>query len=891
MKPAHGHEKVHYVAQTTFILDKSRYSDLKPIGKGSYGVVCSATDHVLSKRVAIKKITPISKHLSDAKHVLREIRLMRHLGKHENVVSLEDLVVREASDELYIVMELLDTDLHRVIQSKQTLTEAHFRHFFFQLLCGVKYLHAHRIIHRDLKPGNLLVTRDCRLRITDFGLARERNTTDDDVDEPMTEHVVTRWFRPPELMLCPDGLYTYAVDMWSCGCILGEMLGRAPMFPGKNFVHQLQLIFEVIGSPRPSQVAHITNGQARKFLDSQAGKKKMSLQVLYKAASPAALAMVDGLLAFEPEERWTVDEALGADFVRDVVGKGSASERYPPTAPSFEFAFERANLSKTQLVGLIQQEAVSFRRERYGGGGEMQQQQDRPRPRHGSAGRVGLATREEVVKEGPDARRGATAAAAPPPQASRKAPLPVFKEKPAPPLPHQQPQLQPQPQPQPQLQPRPQPQLQSRPQPVLQGQWKYGAGNHADGGKEQDAADEGGRPRRHTIDAAPVPLSPRSPVRSVAATLLGALAETHAVLKRHSPARSPARSPAERPEYRRDRADLQALLTTATAAAQNGTIVVAPSPVRSPAPSKAARPQAWVDASSPPSPAPPASPPRRPPAAVSAAALVATDSPPRNHVPPLPMSPPRSPMVYRPPGGAAAEAAAAALRLADAYLAEAEAEAKTKAKADPNSPTQGRRRRNTYDGTEAAAKALHHVPATARDRVGDDDHRLAAAARRDSGAYGAAAAAAAAAAAEATEPAKKLRQVTQPKSPKFSKMSWERRAEAGAGADRDAERERERQQRERERERDRERERERQEKDRERAKKILAAPVQSSLLRPTASWKAGYGQQQQEVAPAKPRAASAGVAALRQRQSKHTDADFDDDAIEDGLRMLRVRRK
>ena len=176
-----------------------------------------------------------------------------------NVVTLEDLMVRETADELYIVMELLDSDLHRVLQSKQALSENHFRHFLFQILCGLKHLHDNRIIHRDLKPGNLLVTRDCQLRITDFGLARERPSgrgpdPDDEIDEPMTEHVVTRWYRPPELMLCPDGMYDYAVDLWSVGCIFAEMLGRKPLFPGKNFVHQLSLIFDVIGSPSVTQV-------------------------------------------------------------------------------------------------------------------------------------------------------------------------------------------------------------------------------------------------------------------------------------------------------------------------------------------------------------------------------------------------------------------------------------------------------------------------------------------------------------------------------------------------------------------------------------------------------------------------------------------------------------
>lgn len=197
MQRQRSHVNVHYVASTTFTLD-SGYSDLKPIGRGSYGVVCSAFSAKHDSKVAIKKITPVSANTMDIKHVLREIKLMRHMGKHENVITLLDLILREANDELYIVMELMDSDLHRIIQSKQQLTDGHFKHFFFQLMCGVKYLHDNKIIHRDLKPGNLLVGKDCRLRITDFGLAREK--PDNIEDGPMTEHVVTRWYRSPELM-------------------------------------------------------------------------------------------------------------------------------------------------------------------------------------------------------------------------------------------------------------------------------------------------------------------------------------------------------------------------------------------------------------------------------------------------------------------------------------------------------------------------------------------------------------------------------------------------------------------------------------------------------------------------------------------------------------------
>jgi len=148
---AKPNDRIHYIGGTTFTLNASRFSDLKAIGKGSYGVVCSAYDSILSKRIAIKKIFPMAASRTDARHVLREIRLLRHLGKHENVVTLEDLIINgndDTKDELYIVLELLDSDLHKVLQSKQQLTEQHYKYFFFQLLSGVKYLHDNRIIHR-----------------------------------------------------------------------------------------------------------------------------------------------------------------------------------------------------------------------------------------------------------------------------------------------------------------------------------------------------------------------------------------------------------------------------------------------------------------------------------------------------------------------------------------------------------------------------------------------------------------------------------------------------------------------------------------------------------------------------------------------------------------------
>lgn len=113
------------------------------------------------------------------------------------------------------------------------------QYFLYQLLRGLKYIHSANIIHRDLKPSNLLLNANCDLKICDFGLARPN--TD---DEFMTEYVVTRWYRAPELLLNSSD-YTAAIDVWSVGCIYMELMNRTPLFAGRDHVHQMRLLTEV----------------------------------------------------------------------------------------------------------------------------------------------------------------------------------------------------------------------------------------------------------------------------------------------------------------------------------------------------------------------------------------------------------------------------------------------------------------------------------------------------------------------------------------------------------------------------------------------------------------------------------------------------------------------
>ena len=126
------------------------------MGKGAYGIVVACKNVQTGSKVAMKKITPMCATPTDGKHTLRELRLCRWLGKHPNIISLKDIIVDMAEDTVYVVMELYDTDLHKIIQSPQPLGDAHLKHFLYQLLRGLKFAHSYQIIHRDLKPANLV---------------------------------------------------------------------------------------------------------------------------------------------------------------------------------------------------------------------------------------------------------------------------------------------------------------------------------------------------------------------------------------------------------------------------------------------------------------------------------------------------------------------------------------------------------------------------------------------------------------------------------------------------------------------------------------------------------------------------------------------------------------
>ncbi|PIN21350.1 Mitogen-activated protein kinase [Handroanthus impetiginosus] len=339
--------------------DASRYKIQEVIGKGSYGVVCSAIDTHTGEKVAIKKIHDIFEHISDAARILREIKLLRLL-RHPDIVEIKHIMLppsRREFKDIYVVFELMESDLHQVIKANDDLTREHYQFFLYQLLRALKYIHTANVYHRDLKPKNILANANCKLKICDFGLARVA-FSDTPTTIFWTDYVATRWYRAPELCGSFFSKYTAAIDMWSIGCIFAEVLMGKPLFPGKNVVHQLDLITDLLGTPSMDTISRVRNEKARRYLTSMRKKQPVSFAQKFPNADPLALRLLERLLAFDPKDRPTAEEALADPYF-----KGLAKvEREPSCQPisKMEFEFERRRVTKEDVRELIFREILEY---------------------------------------------------------------------------------------------------------------------------------------------------------------------------------------------------------------------------------------------------------------------------------------------------------------------------------------------------------------------------------------------------------------------------------------------------------------------------------------------------------------------------------------------------
>jgi len=346
----------------TFILSNAifeveqAYEVQEIIGAGAYGTVCLCENVKTQTQVAVKKISNLFEHRSLAKRTLREIKLLR-LFDHENIVSLERVMRPHSStfNEIYMVSELMETDLACVVRSEQPLTEAHCQFFVYQLLRALKYIHSADVIHRDLKPRNLLVNSNCDLKICDFGLARL--IPGDSLDRcPLSNYVATRWYRAPEVILTRKH-YGKPVDMWAVGCILGELIQRKPLFPGRDSFHQIKLIINVLGTPDPSSESLKDTNKSRDFVAALASRPPRPFAEIFPGTDPVICDLLTKLLEFDPSKRITVEEALRHPYMDEL----HCEEDEPVALPldPDEFYFDKIKMTKAELRTVMLQEIVT----------------------------------------------------------------------------------------------------------------------------------------------------------------------------------------------------------------------------------------------------------------------------------------------------------------------------------------------------------------------------------------------------------------------------------------------------------------------------------------------------------------------------------------------------
>nr|AIO05496.1 mitogen activated protein kinase-like protein [Hypsizygus marmoreus] len=296
---------------SNFIVGSS-YQPFVVIGEGAYGVVCSAIHIPTQRKVAIKRITPFV-HSMFCLRTLTEIKLLRHFH-HENIISILVILRPPSIEELYVlylVQELMETDLHRVIRT-QELSDDHCQYFIYQTLRALYALHSADVLHRDLKPSNLLLYANCVLKLCVFGLARSARpppNVANDCCTFMSEYVATRWYRAPVLMLSFYE-YTRAIDMWSVGCVLAEMLCGKPLFPGRDYHHQLSIILDILGTPSIVVFYAITSARSKEYIRALPFWKKKNFQQLFPKANPLAIDLMEKCLSFSPKRRIVVEDAL-----------------------------------------------------------------------------------------------------------------------------------------------------------------------------------------------------------------------------------------------------------------------------------------------------------------------------------------------------------------------------------------------------------------------------------------------------------------------------------------------------------------------------------------------------------------------------------------------------
>ncbi|WJX50967.1 [pyruvate dehydrogenase (acetyl-transferring)] kinase [Trifolium repens] len=303
------------------------FERLHKIGQGTYSTVYKARDVTNQKIVALKKVRFDNLDPESVKFMARGIHILRRLD-HPNIIKLEGLITSENSRSLYLVFEYMEHDLTGLTSNPSIkFSESQLKCYMHQLLSGLDHCHSHGVLHRDIKGSNLLIDNNGVLKIADFGLA---NVFDSHHNIPLTSRVVTLWYRPPELLLGANH-YGVAVDLWSTGCILGELYTGRPILPGKTEVEQLHRIFKLCGSPSEDYWLKLRLPHSTVFKPPHHYRRCVA--DTFKEYSSTALKLIETLLSVDPSQRGTAAAALKSEFFTSepLPCDPSSLPKYPPS--------------------------------------------------------------------------------------------------------------------------------------------------------------------------------------------------------------------------------------------------------------------------------------------------------------------------------------------------------------------------------------------------------------------------------------------------------------------------------------------------------------------------------------------------------------------------------
>merc|ERR1712025_970580 len=294
----------------------AEFQCLNRIEEGTYGVVYRAKDKRTQEIVALKKLKMEREKEGFPITSLREINTLL-ISQHVNVVTVREIVVGSNMDQIYIVMDFVQHDLKSLMETmrkkSQVFLPGEVKCLMVQLLRAIAHLHDNWILHRDLKSSNLLLSHNGILKVGDFGLAREYGSP----LKAYTSIVVTLWYRAPELLL---GIkqYSTAIDVWSCGCIFGELLLMNPLFPGESEVDELNKIFKLLGTPNEKiwpGYNKLPAPQKMKFIEYPYATLRQQFPV--NMLTESGMDLMKRFLTYDPKQRITCDEALKAEYFQE----------------------------------------------------------------------------------------------------------------------------------------------------------------------------------------------------------------------------------------------------------------------------------------------------------------------------------------------------------------------------------------------------------------------------------------------------------------------------------------------------------------------------------------------------------------------------------------------